>query len=121
MSTSVHLQRVLGWATDLANVTAGSASFAETRTKVAGLASLLADAFPDARTFCRASLEYVAGKSSFFPSYAVATEHLTAWWERNRPTGPALPGADDASLDVADRIMLAIWGDYVGGAKSLPN
>jgi len=121
MSSAQHLRVVTGWLSDLANLTAGTAPLADAKTKIGGLASMLADDFPDPRAFSRESVRAVAEESNFFPAYGPLKRLLSAWWDKNRPAaGPALPGPDESNLAGADRSMIVFWSEYVAGTRPLP-
>jgi len=116
-----HLHTVTGWIADLANLTAGNQPLADAKTKIAGMASVIAEAFPDPRTFSRRSLEEIAAQNTFFPAYGQLKAQLERWWNQNRPAaGPALTAPDENGLEAADRSMLVFWGEYTSGAKVLP-
>jgi hypothetical protein len=94
MNQHNHLRNITGWLTDLANVTAGTAPLADAKTKIAAMALLLADEFPEAGTFSRRALASIAAECKFFPSYAELRKNLAEWWKANRPERPALPGPE---------------------------
>lgn len=71
-------EHVAVWLNDLAIITAGNAPLADSRAKVAALASMLATEFPP-EAFCRDSLQHVAAECTFFPSYAELTRVLRGW------------------------------------------
>ena len=92
-----EIRLVSGWLTDLANLTAGNAMMREIKPRIAGNASMLADAYP-AGAFTRASLDHVARQCKFFPSYSETCELLSAWWKENRPTPRAIESDQPATV-----------------------
>lgn len=114
MNDRNDVRHVAGWLTDLANLTAGSAPLADSKTKIAALALILAGDYPGI-AFNRHSLSAVARQCRFFPSYAELCEHLGAWWRDHRPTPVAIasPLSDTWSQRVeADHAQAASdWKD----------
>lgn len=94
MTEQERLRAVVGWLSDLANITAGNAPLADSKAKIGTMASLLVTGFP-ADAFCRASLDFVAQECRFFPPYADVNKHLGNWCRSHRPQ-PAIvaPPAD---------------------------
>ena len=70
------------WLVALGMLTASKGDDAE--AKLAAYIPLLAARF-EAAAFTQASLEAVAARCKFFPSYSEIVEHLGAWWRDNRP------------------------------------
>jgi hypothetical protein len=121
MTTSpAHLKHVGIWLNDLGALVAGSMPLAETKTRIAAVTSLLAEHFPRAETFTRASLAAMAREFRFFPSYAEVFEHLNRWWDINRPQPIPLPGMNE-DMPEADRIMVLFWNEYRSGDKEFAN
>ena len=93
--TKSQVQAAGRWLNDLADLTAGSQSLSEAKTKLAAMTPALAEEF-DARAFNRNSLMFVARRCKFFPSFGEAYEALAEWC-REHPasqrhvaiTGPA--------------------------------
>ena len=100
MSGRDHLRLVTGWLTDLANVSAGQAPLADAKTKIAAMASLLAEEFP-AGAFTRQSMMAVARACKFFPSYGELCAVLSPWWLERRP--PLLAISRDTSTEQQQR------------------
>jgi hypothetical protein len=84
VSNRDHLRQVTGWLSDLANLTAGTAPLVDAKTKIAAIASMLAEDFP-AGAFTRQSLNVVARACKFFPSYSELCSTLGPWWIEHRP------------------------------------
>lgn len=80
----------LKWLQALGTLTAGSMPVAEAQAKLGAYIPMLAQRFPD-QAFTARSLEDVASKCKFFPSYAEICEHLGAWWKENRPVSQRFP------------------------------
>lgn len=91
MSDPGTLRHVTAWLADLANLTVGNAPLADSKTKIAALASVLADDYP-AAAYNRQSLTHVAGACRFFPSYAEICQHLGGWWMAHRPPQTTIAG-----------------------------
>ena len=71
---------------------------------------MLAD-FPDA-AFCIGSLDAVATKCKFAPSYAELRGHLADWWKQHRPAPIAITAAEHSAADkklVTDRENRESW------------
>ncbi len=90
MPTAAHLHRITGWLTDLAALTDNPIPAAELRGRLAGYASLLADAFPEA-AFTRDSLKHVVGECRSIMAYTEVARSLGTWWKDNRPRPPQAP------------------------------
>jgi hypothetical protein len=78
------------WLVALGILTAGNMSRAEAEMKLRAYVPLLQDRFPP-EAFTQASLEAVASRCRFFPSYADVGDYLADWWKAHRPAPPALP------------------------------
>jgi hypothetical protein len=59
--------------------------------------------------FCPAAREAASRQFDRFPAYALLRNFLDQWWAANKPVPPALPGADDPTLDADDRGWLKNW------------
>lgn len=69
---------VRNWLKALGALCAASLPIAEAEARVAAYVPMLGEQF-DAGAFCQRSLEAVARKSKFFPSYAEVVERLEEW------------------------------------------
>jgi len=99
--TPERLHHVSAWLNDLATLTAGNAPLADSKTKIAALASTLADEYPEA-AFTKASLVHVARACKFLPSFGEICTALSAWWRENRPAIAA------ANPDTQERLRVAL-------------
>lgn len=113
MTTPAHLKHVSGWLFDLANLTVGTPAQVDIRPKVASLASVIADAFPQDATFSKASLIAVAHHCPFFPSFAELHVKLNDWWQENKPRAFVAP-LDLATADMSpeERANVVVWLEH---------
>jgi hypothetical protein len=106
VSVSKHqLQAAAKWLNDLGDLTAGSPSLSEAKTKLATMAAALAEEF-DASVFNRSSLTFVARRCKFFPSFGEACEAL-AEWRKQHPRHPAISGPADGPNEQQRRALEA--------------
>jgi hypothetical protein len=91
-----HLHTVTSWLNDLNDLTAGARPLADSKRKIAALASALFDDFPPA-AFTRQSLLVVSRAYKFFPSYAEICEVLSPWWKDHRPAPVAIAAPDQSA------------------------
>jgi hypothetical protein len=97
MTRRDHLHAVSSWLNDLNELTAGSRPLADSKPKVASLASALAEDFP-AGAFTRQSLLVVSRAYKFFPCYSEICETLSPWWRDHRPTPIAIETDQSSSV-----------------------
>lgn len=111
MTTAAHLKHVTSWLADLANLTSGTSALVDAKPKIAAMASVIADAFAEPATFCKASLVAVSRECPYFPSFAELDKHLGAWWEKNRPAPVFLPSElqNVPGLTGEDRMAIEVW------------
>ena len=107
-----HLHTVTSWLNDLNDLTAGATKLADSKRRIAALASVLFEEFPPG-AFTRQSLIVVSRAYTFFPSYAEICKELSPWWKDHRPTPIAI--ADDRSAAVKqaqrDREVAESWAN----------
>ena len=97
MTRRDQLHTVSSWLNDLNDLTAGARPLADSKPKVAALASALSEEFP-AGAFSRQSLMAVARAYKFFPSYAEICDTLSPWWKDHRPTPIAIETDQSSSV-----------------------
>lgn len=102
------MNRVVTWLNDLATLTAGTTPLADSKAKVAALASMLASEYPP-EAFSRRSLEHIARQCTFFPSYGELARALSAWWQDNRPPQQAVEYDRFAVSDEETAARRASW------------
>lgn len=108
-----HIRHITGWLSDLANLTAGgSVLLSDIKPRIGGIASMLSDNFPP-EAFTRASLQHVARRCKFFPTYGEACEALTEWRQQNLARRALAPPADGLTDD--DHAWLKAWERYAAG------
>ena len=109
----------LAWLIALGNVVGWKAGL-DQATVIRLTAAMVAEEFPPA-VFCRPSLNFVARRCEFFPTFKALCDHLGLWWRDHRPDKPARIGADDAAA-VAARHQQAQhdeWQDEAAVRRSL--
>ena len=92
-----HLHAVTSWLNDLNDITAGSKPLADSKPKIAALASILFEEFPPG-AFTRQSLIVVGRSCKFFPSLAEICEVLGPWWKDHQPPLIAIAGDQAATV-----------------------
>jgi hypothetical protein len=115
MTTRAHLQAVTAWISKLANVTAGAVQVSDIEGRIAGLAAMLAEDFPDIARFTPESLRGVAAECNSFPPYAKLKALIDAYWQQHRQTGgndtPPVGSGSLAQADMSpeDRMGVTVW------------
>lgn len=119
MTERAHLEAILRWLNDLVSLSAGNLPMSEIKPRLAGMAALLADNFPEP-AFCRESLKEVALKCKFFPSYGELYDALAPWWAENQPI-KAIP-FDPDGLNEEDKAWVRNWERHAAGdwGKAIP-
>lgn len=97
-----HLHTVTSWLNDLNDLTAGATKLADSKRRIAALASVLFEEFPPG-AFTRQSLIVVSRAYTFFPSYAEICKELSPWWKDHRPTPVAIETDQSAGAKQAQR------------------
>lgn len=97
------------WITTLGARCASTIKTEESVLRAKDYAKGFGDMAPE--VFCDASGEAAARHFEYFPSYATLRKWLEDWWRSNKPRPPELPGYDDASLELEDRLWLKRWTD----------
>src|SRR5271166_4478769 len=98
------------WLKALGLLTAVSATEREeAKIKIDAYLSMLANRYP-AQAFTKRSMEAVASRCpKGFPTYGELTAALSEWWDNAPREQIALPGPDDPSFTVKDRMEVARW------------
>jgi hypothetical protein len=111
MTSRSHLHVVTSWLNDLNDLTAGDKPLADSKRKIAALASALFDDFPPG-AFTRQSLLVVSRAYTFFPSYSEIFKVLSPWWKDHRPAPIAIAQTDRSIAEkqaVRDRENAESW------------
>lgn len=95
------------WLSDFGVRCAATIKSEESELRARDYAKGFTDLAPEC--FCDASREAAARQFEYFPSYATLRKFLEGWWRDNKPRPPELPGADDGTLDLDDRLWLRRW------------
>src|SRR5271166_7101724 len=100
-----HQTMIAKWLKALGLLTAVSATEREEAVlKMAAYLSMLANRYP-MQAFTRRSMEHVASRCpKGFPTYGELTDALSEWWNNAPREQIALPGPDDPSFTVKDRM-----------------
>jgi hypothetical protein len=93
--SQTDFQTITQWLRSLGVLCAGTMTAEDAKMRCAAYADLVSAEFP-VTAFTRKSLEHVASKCKFFPSYGELVQHLGEIWRENLPAHVRLGG----SLDV---------------------
>jgi hypothetical protein len=103
---------VTKWLLDLSQVVGSSEPV--TTAKIVTMQRMLGDHFPDA-AYAGKSLEAVASKSQYWPTYVELSKRLGDWWDSHKPAEPLQIGSSRLDGLSGDELRwVAYWHARLG-------